>query len=106
MPKPKSIHYKHPLLGYHACGMGDRATAQLTDNIEDVTCRRCLETKTGQKRGPKFKDPKNRPRQRYAFRLDPNLAGWYADLENKTEAVNEALWLLRAVREKELGQLD
>lgn len=45
----KTIHYKHPKLGYHACGMGDPLTIQISEDINKVTCKRCQDTITGRK---------------------------------------------------------
>lgn len=46
---PKTIHYKHPKLGYHACGMGDPLAIQMSEDINEVTCKRCQDTITGRK---------------------------------------------------------
>lgn len=48
MPK---IHYLHLKLNHDACGLaGDSLTAQLTNNIDEVTCQHCLRTVAGKKR--------------------------------------------------------
>lgn len=44
-------HYLHPKLNHDACGLaGDSLTAQLTSNINEVTCQHCLNTVAGKKR--------------------------------------------------------
>ena len=73
MPK-KPIHYQHPKFsrGYHACGMGDRLTIQITDDITQVTCKRCLGTATGQVRSGR--PPKNgQTKESTNTRIDPTL---------------------------------
>lgn len=46
----KTVHYKHPVLGYHACGMGDRRLVLLSSSLSQVTCKRCLTTVTAKRR--------------------------------------------------------
>lgn len=47
----RKVHYLHPKLNHDACGLaGDSLTAQLTSNIEEVTCQHCLNTVAGKKR--------------------------------------------------------
>jgi hypothetical protein len=43
------IHYKHPVFKYHACGMGDSLLVKMSNDLSQVTCRRCLKTVTGKK---------------------------------------------------------
>lgn len=45
----RKIHYKHPILNYHACGMGDPLFLKMTGDLSKVNCKRCLTTVTGQK---------------------------------------------------------
>ena len=50
------IHYLHPVLGHHACGMA-RSYSEATNDISKVTCGACLNTITGKNRGGR--PPKN-----------------------------------------------
>lgn len=62
----KTVHYRHPKFGYHACGMGDRHLVLMTDNPEEVTCKRCKSTVTGQANG-------GRPRHGLKAKVDTKV---------------------------------
>jgi azurin len=47
--KKVTIHFVHPVLKYHACGMGENWKIEKTLDMTQVTCKRCLSTATGQK---------------------------------------------------------
>lgn len=65
------IHYHHPTLGYHACGMGDAALIQMTDDINQVTCQRCLGTVTGKRRSNRQQG--DEPKQERKIKISAEL---------------------------------
>lgn len=93
MPKHK-IHYQHPTLNYHACGMGDAALIEMTDDIDKVTCQRCLGTVTGKKRSNRQQG--DEPKQERKIKIAAELVRMWDDRalrdgKTKTEIIEAAL---------------
>jgi hypothetical protein len=95
MPKAKAIHYRHPVLGYHSCGMGDPRTVKMTDNAEDVTCQRCLSTITGQKNGGRPVSKDSMVKGRAAWSMDAEEWDWLNAQASKAETLRNAIRLYR-----------
>jgi len=92
---PKAIHYKHPVLGYHSCGMGDHRTVAMTENIKDVTCKRCLGTITGQKNGGRPINESSMVKNRAAWSMPAEDWEWLNSQPNKSETIRDAIALIR-----------
>lgn len=94
----KAIHYKHPVLGYHACGMGNRLTVTMTEAIADVTCQRCLGTITGQKNGGRPVSSGSMIKNRAAWSMSDDDWEWLNRQPNKSETLRDAIANLRQQR--------
>jgi hypothetical protein len=46
----QTIHWLNPVIGHHACGMADpnSLSFQVSEDIEQVTCKSCLRSISGQ----------------------------------------------------------
>lgn len=86
----KTIHYQHPVLNYHACGMGDSLAVQLTSDISQVTCKRCLGTIAGQKRSP-GRPSENKQKKSVSF--DPDVWEKVKDMrwKERSKFINQAI---------------
>jgi hypothetical protein len=79
-------HYRHPVFGYHACGMGGR-NPKLSDDLKGVTCKRCLQTVTGKKA---------LVRTHKRFSASKELLDWLEAQPNQNEIIRSALEEYRA----------
>lgn len=98
---PKTIHYRHPRLGYHACGMGDIHKVKMTDRLEEVTCKRCQNTVTGSIGRPKGYTPSgNAPMVKFTCSvfMSEELLEWYKQQPDRAALLRR---LLEAERERQ-----
>ena len=94
----KVIHYRHPVMGYHACGMGNQLTVAMTEAISNVTCRRCLGTITGQKNGGRPVSSDSMIKSRAAWSMSADDWEWLNRQQNKSETLRNAIAHLRQQR--------
>jgi hypothetical protein len=86
-----NIHLRHPKLGYHACGLGDPASVIMTEDLDNVTCQRCLQSVTAKKRLP-GRPPTGKAKTSITVRLPPELLTWIdSQSGDRTQVIIEAL---------------
>ncbi|WP_144427394.1 hypothetical protein [Nostoc piscinale] len=87
MPK---IHYKHPQLGYHACGVRINSLSKSSSDIKQVNCQKCLETVTGKRRSP-GKPVTGKAKIKVTIRLPQELVDWIDKQGDRTSVITSIL---------------